>query len=323
MFYTSTHHKSADKRAEEFLKQDLFLRSAFKIIDKMVHLSPDRPSVLVDEVLHSIFFLGIIHSPPYLPQAIVSNNEMLKELQKWYPQPFNFYSTQLPKRSPFSCVLDMIIYLTGKKGLLTEEAKESDIIESLREVISDLKKDEAIDLISSAICVSQKKPIQDSVRYYGVSMSTSGRVPGQIMVAASCLGTWDPYVADAVMTYYPGKVKKNYFDGTFQIQELIRCQAFSLTKGDQMDPCRSCGNLFGLTTCQKNVWAYGNCAEAESISNLLKNENEVRGQIRPASDRNMDENNWQRAIESVVNDLKKWLKSVRFNQHLQFYTPPI
>ncbi|XP_060916198.1 uncharacterized protein LOC132991438 [Labrus mixtus] len=289
----------------------------------MVFLSPDHPSVLVDEVLHSIFFLGKIHSPPCLPHVIVNDREMLEELQNLYPQPFVFYFTQLPKRSPFSCVLDMIIHLTGQKVFLTEEAKESDIIESLREVISDLKKDKANDLISSAICVSQKKPIQDSVRYYGVSMSTSGCVPGRIMVAASCLSTWDPFVADAVMTYNPDKVKKDYFDGTFQIQELIRCQAFSLTKGGQMDPCRSCGNLFGLTTCQIKVWAYGNCAEAESISNLLKNEAEVREQIRPTSDRNTERNR-QRAKESVVNDLKTWLKLVKFNQQdLQFYTPEL
>ncbi|XP_073318907.1 uncharacterized protein [Pagrus major] len=125
-----------------------------------------------DLILHSIFFLGEINKPRYIPKEIVSDDEMLNALRDHYPGPFKCYSSQLPKRSPFSCVLDM------------------------------------------------KNTAEDSVRYYGVSMSTSGRNPGRIIVAVCCLSTWDSHVADAVMTYYPSKKrKKPYFDGTIRLPE--------------------------------------------------------------------------------------------------------
>ncbi|XP_070777934.1 uncharacterized protein [Enoplosus armatus] len=280
----------------------------------MVDLSrppPEHPSVLVDEILHSIFFLGKINNPPFSPQSIVTDNDMLNKLKGRYPQPFVLYSSQLPKRSPISCVLDMIVRLMGQKN-------EDEIIKRMQELILQLKKDEATDLVSSTICVSQKN--KNSVRYYGVSMSTSGPVPGRIIVAASCLSAWDSYVAGAVMTYFPKKSKKPYFDGTIKLPEQVRCQAFSLTNGQPMPPCRSCGNLFGLTTSETKEWAYGNCAEPESVSNLLKIEKEVREQARPTSATYTDVNR-KKAEESVWKELMGFLNMLKFKWDKHFYTP--
>ncbi len=194
---------------------------------------------------------------------------------------------------------------------------EDKIKQTLQKLILKLKEDEATDLVSSAVCVSQ---IPNSVRYYGVSMSTSGPVPGRIMVAASCLSSWDSYVAGAVMTYYPKKEKKPYFDGTIKLPEQVRCQAFSLSDGKKMPPCRSCGNLFGLTTSEKKEWPYGNCAEAESVSNLLKNEEGVKEQARPTSPSCTAENR-KRAEESVFKELNGFLNMLKFKWDKQFYTP--
>uniref|UniRef100_UPI0037E7BCBC uncharacterized protein n=1 Tax=Semicossyphus pulcher TaxID=241346 RepID=UPI0037E7BCBC len=288
----------------------------------MLDMSSGGPSVLLDEVLHSIFFLGKIHCPPYPPHRIVSDGEILEELKAIYPQPFDFYLTQVPKRSPLSCVLDMIVQVTRQE---TEEEEESKIIDRLQELISSLKENKATDLISSTICVSQNKRIPDSVRYYGVSMSTSGCFPGRIMVAASCLSTWDSYVAGAVMAYYPRRVKE-YFDGTIQLQELVRCQAFSLSYKGKMDPCKSCENMFGLKTEKeteekKKEWPYGNCAEVESLSKLLKNEKEVREQARPTSETYTEEKR-KETEESLKKRLKELLRKMGFTcWDDEFYTP--
>ncbi|XP_076611178.1 uncharacterized protein LOC143335546 [Chaetodon auriga] len=301
-------------REEEFLKKkDLFRRNAFLIINEMLSLSPTHPSVLVDEVLHSIFFLGEINRPRYSPKDIVSDDDMLNVLKGRYPQPFKFYSSQLPQRSPISCVLDMMVFLIKQKN-------ENEIIKRLQELILQLKKDEATDLVSYVICVSQRNNNPNSDRYYGVSMSTSGRNPGRIMIAASCLSTWETYVAGAVMTYYPKKEKKAYFDGTIKLPEQVRCQAFSLSQGRPMPPCRSCGNLFGLKTSEKQEWPYGNCAEAESVSNLLKNEREVKEQARPTSE-TCTEANRQEAKKSVLKELTATLRMLEFKWDNNFYTP--
>ena len=151
-------------------------------------------------------------------------------------------------------------------------------------------------------------------------MSTSGREAGRIVIAASCLSIWDDYVAGAVMTYYPEKVKKKYFDGTIKLSEDVRCQAFSLSNEAPKPPCRSCANLFGLMKAENKEWAYGNCAEAESLSNLLKKEDNVKKKARPTSTL-CTEKNRQRATECVMKYLRRLLLAIEFQWDDHFYTP--
>ncbi|XP_053190119.1 uncharacterized protein LOC128373941 [Scomber japonicus] len=295
-----------------------FRRNAFTIIEEVVKLntiSPEHTTLYVDEVLHSIFFLGKIKNcPRYTPQMIVNDDEIYDALKKDYPRAFDLYSSQLPKRSPFSCVLDMIVHLEGQQN-------EDLIIKRLQQLISRLKEDKRNELVPSTICVSQKSNIQNSDRYYGVSMSTKGPNPGQIVVAASCCSIWDDYVAGAVMTYYPEKKKKTYFDGTIKLPADVRCQAFSLFREEPMPPCRSCANMFGLQTTEKTEWAYGNCAEVESVSNLFKKENDVKEKAQPTSPTWTDENR-TKARANVEKELKRLLGMVQFKEwDGNYYTP--
>ncbi|XP_026205375.1 uncharacterized protein LOC113155080 [Anabas testudineus] len=317
-------------RTEEYLTTQEPLRSnAFLLIMQMLEWSNLYPGGqhLVEEMLHGIFFLGEINRIPYSPEMIFGSDVvMLQNLKQSYPDPFEFYLSQLPKRSPFSCVLDMVVYLA-------EEWNEN-LIKHMLQNINRQTQTNTNDLntkhlISSTACVSvceeengeengkkacvsqkDKKP----VRYYGVSMSTSGGDAGQIVIAASCLSYWDNYVADAVMTYYPRQVKKKYFDGTIKLPQ-VRCKAFSISDGVEMSPCRSCQNLFGLRnyTADRSVpgkWAYGNCAEAESLSNLLKNESGIKEQVRPTSATYTDENR-KKAKRHVLNNLRGVLGEIR------------
>uniref|UniRef100_A0A096M023 Uncharacterized protein n=1 Tax=Poecilia formosa TaxID=48698 RepID=A0A096M023_POEFO len=155
---------------------------------------------------------------------------------------------------------------------LKENENEDKIKTVVKELVKKLKeKPSKIALCSNTICVSHGNNgnSKHSVRHYGVSMSTTGGPAGQIMVAASCLKYWEKDVADAVMSYYP-KGKK-YFNVTIKLPDWVRCQAFELTgSGEVKIPCRSCSNMFGLVTTATQAWPHGNCAEAESLSNLLK-----------------------------------------------------
>ncbi|XP_068603718.1 uncharacterized protein [Brachionichthys hirsutus] len=298
-------------REEEFLEnKDFFRRNAFLVIKKIVGMAPEQPSMLVDEILHIIFFLGEINRPKYSPQDIVIEQDLMNILKGRYPKPFKCYPTQIPRRSPISCVLDMTVYLTGQE-------KESEIIADLQKLIHDLRKDQATDLVCSTICVSQ---LNQSERHYGVSFSTAGRDPGRIVTGADCLSGWELYVAGAVMTYYPKKEKKAYFDGTIKIPGDVRCQAFNLSDGNPMAACRSCANLFGLTTSEKKEWPYGNCAEVESLSNLLKKEKELEEKVRPTSETYTDENR-KKAADSAMKEVTDSLRMLHFKWDKNFYTP--
>lgn len=202
--------------------------------------------------------------------------------------------------APVSQQLFVSLQIVEKKG----QQKESEILKSLRDVILKLKEGRPKELVASTACVSQPKNDNNSTRYYGLSMSTSAN---WIVIAASCLSNWDEYVAGAVMTFYPNKQKKPYFDGTIKLPGQVRCQAFSLNdKLDPILPCKSCASLFGFPVSGEDAWTHGNCAENESISKLLKHEQQVKEQAQPTSP-TYTEANKRKAKEQVLEVLKKCL----------------
>ncbi|XP_029370597.1 uncharacterized protein LOC115051341 [Echeneis naucrates] len=301
-------------RKEEYLKTQEALRgNALKLITVMLEWSnkPPGSKYLVDEILHCIFFLGQVNNVPYSPESIIGDEEILEKLKERYPRPFKFYLIQLPRRSPFSCVMDMVVQQEGQEN-------ENRILTCLRQLLTGLEKNF---LVSTTLCISQKA--KNSERYYGVSMSTTGPNPGKIVIAASCLSNWDDYVADAVTTYYPVKQKKPFFDGTIKLPRYVRCQAFNIRERITLPPCRSCANLFGLSTNEGKEWDYGHCAEAESLSNLLKNDNGVKRETRQESP-TCNPANRQQAIDSVHKKLQEVLRTVQFKRwDGEFYSPQV
>ncbi|MED6272770.1 hypothetical protein CHARACLAT_000179 [Characodon lateralis] len=290
-------------RRERFLeKREDFRTNAFQIIEKMVDWCNRTVGSkhLVDEILHSIFFLGKINIVPFSPEEIIHDEDMFIQLKEKYSRPFECFETQLPRRSPFSCVLDMVVLQTGPED-------ENQIIQTLRNLVIILKPGF---LVSSTICVSKSNK---QSKQYGVSMSTTGPNAGRIVIAASCLSSyWDEYVADAVMTYYPVKTKKDYFDGTIKLPEDVTCRAYRINCGSEMDPCKSCGNLFGLHTTCEQKWPYGHCAEVESLSNLFEKEKDVKEQSKPTSDTYTPENR-EKVRNDTLQELRKILKMIKFN----------
>ncbi|KAM9414704.1 uncharacterized protein ACWYII_023944 [Salvelinus alpinus] len=330
------------KKAEEFLLAEAsFITNAFRIIDVMIQLCKDEPDckVHVDEILHSIFFLGFIHKPQqFTPKDILG--ELMPALEETFPRPFESYTCKLPKRTPFSSVLDMVVSLLGPD-------EEIDILKNLQEIAKYMSDPEMkyqmqsnlflsfinpslkpqttsnagvearvlgkYQFTSSTICVSQTKEVQRS--YYGVSMSCNGRQEGQIMVAVSCLRTWNCRVSNAVMTYDPNtKKKRENFDHTFKLPTNVRCQAFNVKTGNEMHPCKSCHNLFGLETTETKMWPYGNCAEAESLSKLYNGEKVDAGQV-------VNDEVRMQVIRSVRADLQRKLMSIEYVWDGDYYIP--
>ncbi|XP_013874184.1 uncharacterized protein LOC106524771 [Austrofundulus limnaeus] len=293
-----------------------FLENAFLLIVKMLEMEveiEEDTSELVDELLHSIFFLGRLTYQFFLPERIFEGSDLLDDLMSNYPNAFELYMSHVPRRSPFSCVLDMIVHLIGQENVEL-------IKEELGQLSSTLvQNDNSKILNSTMVCISWA----ESVRYYGVSMSTHHKPGRQIVIAASCLNFWDDCVADAVMTYCPQKKKKKYFDGTIRLPAEVRCEAFNIRERRSMPPCVSCSDLFGLQTTEtENKSPYGNCAEAESLSKLFKNEN-VKERVQRSD--NWNKQDRTRAEQDVLRHLKQVLKNNQHfewnNKEINFYIP--
>ncbi|XP_029976897.1 uncharacterized protein LOC115409760 [Salarias fasciatus] len=259
-------------RREMFLIRQTRNRiNAFNLICKMLEWCRTRETkLLMDEMLHSIFFLMKICGVPFSPEEIIQDRTILQQLLSSYPEPFEHLS-QLPRRTPFSCVLDMVILMGNSENEAAVKASLQDITRSL----------DAMFPVSTTICISQNT--KNSTRHYGVSMSATGKNQRAIMIAASCFGPWDEYVAGAVMTFLPNEQRMMdtpEFNGAIILPAYIRCEAFDLRTDRIKPPCRSCGEMFGLPTIETHGWPHGNCAEAESVSNLLKHDSEVKRDVR-------------------------------------------
>ncbi|XP_029518950.2 uncharacterized protein LOC115131391 [Oncorhynchus nerka] len=216
------------KKAEELLLAEASFRTnAFRIIKIMIELCTPGCRVYVDEILHSIFFLGFIHKPQQCtPNDILG--ELMPKVQEIFPRPFESYKSKLPRRTPFSSVLDMVVSSLGP------DIEINILVERLREIANGMSEPKSkYQFTSSTICVSRRNDVERS--YYGVSMSCNGKQEGQIMVAVSCLSTWHCGVSNAVMTYDPNtKMKRENFDHTFNLPTDFRCQAFNVKTGDEM-----------------------------------------------------------------------------------------
>ncbi|XP_029976259.1 uncharacterized protein LOC115409291 [Salarias fasciatus] len=306
-------------RREECLEdREIFRKNAAKLIEEMVFLSEDTEedtTPLVDEILHSIFFLGRVYDPQFSPESIEIDQEMREFLADSYPEAFRRYSSRLPHRAPFSCVLDMIVHIAGQEN-------EEEVKNQLQQFVQQLEGDQPKHLLSTTMCISQINS-RDSGRHYGVSMSTFGRVAGKIMVAASCLQTWHQLVAGAVLSYDQRFKKKmplrSNFNGTIRLPQNIRCQAYNIRDQTLKRPCSSCGDLFGLNNTEEKRWRYGNCAEVESVSKLLKTEAQVTEQVEFQAEWTAESR--KQVEDEVRKELEGWLRMKGFRWDGQFYVP--
>lgn len=79
-----------------------------RVLNTLFLYSMENDIFLCKQMLHSIFFLGNIMQTSVSPEDIIPDTEIFQNLRQDYRRPFELYSTHLPRRSPFSCVLDMV-----------------------------------------------------------------------------------------------------------------------------------------------------------------------------------------------------------------------
>ncbi|KAI4874436.1 hypothetical protein NFI96_019382 [Prochilodus magdalenae] len=236
----------------------------------------ERLRMYMDEMLHSIFFLGYIHEDRLTPSDFFNISALKQRLSNTFPAPFRTYNSHLPTRTPFSILLDMMEVLYPPEGVLDELLlllKKLKFPNPLHKPGS--KKEQYYTLESTVICVCSDS---DSQEYYGASLCCRKGPAKDILIGLSCLKTWHVYVSHAVMSFTSGAPGDG--DG-ITFPKSLRCQAFYRDWKENVykekRACWNCKQLFNLQDADlgKVEHPFGNCAETECLSKLLINNQHV------------------------------------------------
>ncbi|XP_060760075.1 uncharacterized protein LOC132870451 [Neoarius graeffei] len=259
--------------------KDSFISCSLSLIHHMLNMTihtlirgDDKLSCYMDEMLHSIFFLGYIYDSSKMdPKKFFKTDKIYDLVKKLFCEAFQSYTTHLPTRTPFSILLNMMEILHSTENKIKEELlkllKELRFPNPLHKPGS--KYEEYYTLESTVICVCYSD--SDPQRYYGASLSCRKQNAKRILIDLSCLQTWHEYVSHAVMSFYP----EGPGDG-ITFPESVKCQAYFRDRKENVyeekRPCLNCKQLFNLKDADpdKVFHPYGNCAETECLSNLLK-----------------------------------------------------
>ncbi|KAK2864891.1 hypothetical protein Q7C36_004045 [Tachysurus vachellii] len=251
--------KSKEERAKEYSKP-AFATNAFLLFKKATDIvsakEQGKGKLILEEILHSILFLGNIHVPVYRPEHIFSDKEMLHRTKEDFPRPFDLFQTEVAQRTPFCYFLQLLTECYSQEN-------ETTVKKNLSGLLGDCKKSgERYPLISSVICICE----YNKHRYYG----------REIMTSVSCLNVWDCKVASAVMSMFP---QDTGTPRTIQLPATVRCEAFDVEDMYNVKPpCGRCNQLYSLPGHTDVLNKAGNCAETEAISNLLQDQEGVSEQ---------------------------------------------
>lgn len=225
---------------------------------------------LLFKILHSIFFLGIIHKDRLTPEDILPTT--IAEIRQEFPEPFKKYMSHLPKRTPFSILLDIMQLTYGPKDNVLKELcilmEELKFPYPLGRPAN--KNQRYYTLESTVICVCSNSQ-RASNEYFGASLGCRTGEAKSIMIYSSCINTWHELVSYAVMSF------EHQQGDSLQFHESMRCQAYFRDWKDntykERQPCMNCKQLFSLSAgTEQEPYPYGNCAETECLSKLLFND---------------------------------------------------
>ncbi|XP_041078307.1 uncharacterized protein LOC121296625 [Polyodon spathula] len=322
------------KEAEDLKKYGYYF--IMKFVDLYKKYQPEVLHAYTTEVLHCIFFLG--HMRKIEPTDFFETNGLISKLQQMFPDPFEKYKTHLPTRTPFSIILDAIVHIKDNQ----HENKVMDCLVAFLKDVKlskhdpDTKHQNHYTLEATVICIChyEKTNIQRSNNFYGASLSCKGKVEQEVMIAVSCLETWNAAVAHAVSLADNG--------GAIMLPKTVKCSAFKRNwRTDHYfgtPPCKKCITIFqgpSFKPCQYKTdkepkwpeWPYGNCAETESLSKLLNAEPELYQQVKilknnsPANLERVTVQN--KAKQILVSKLEEKYYVTNGNEvQFQFFKPP-
>ncbi|KAL7883143.1 hypothetical protein SRHO_G00008010 [Serrasalmus rhombeus] len=299
-----------EERARLFLIKQAFPQNAFFIFNQATEFVTEadiKGRNLLDQMLHSILFLGNINAAIYPPDVIFVDKEIYDKSKSAFPTPFARYRSHVPLRTPFSYLLELIVRYCGahEEEEENDQEKEERVKDILREILNGCKKSGIqYPLISSVISICHVS----NRRYYGGSLTCPGEIERQIMTAVSCLHVWHSYVSSAVLGVFPEDTTEPRFpEGDINLPESVVCRAYDIENLSKVKPpCMRCHELYSLPKHTDNRNNPGNCAETEAISSLLKNEETVKRETTMMGDVLREDEITQRTsayFDSKMNDM--------------------
>ncbi|XP_043570792.1 uncharacterized protein LOC122562193 [Chiloscyllium plagiosum] len=288
---------------QEFMENDspwlqIFIMSANQFVHKAMDifisaanrgdLEPRRANAYIKEILHIILFYGQINCPKVDPVDILQGNTDL--LLRCFPDVFERCRTHLPTRPPFTVLLDAIVDIVGRR-------QEQSVLEFLLLQINEMEVPNAGNGLCKNIFVSAVVNFcyfNDEAtglrreNYFGASVTCAGSTQRKIMIDILCYQTWQRDISWAVCI--GNRYNRNAF--TFPCQ--VHSMAFNIyTRGESTHgpiarraPCQKCFIMFPDIEFELRppedehiFWEYGNCAEYESLSQLLNSHPEIASRL--------------------------------------------
>ncbi|KAJ8345978.1 hypothetical protein SKAU_G00301710, partial [Synaphobranchus kaupii] len=251
-------------------------------------------SVLSQQILHSIFFIGFINLPRIEPEDILPESTVTR-LKEKIPDVFEKYRSHLPTRTPFSILLDWVVHTAG-----------DNVMKTLLDLNEKMHIPKTNGMCGNDFCLAStvvsycyfedKKENKIPRKYYGASVACTGKAKRDLFINLSCFKTWNRKVALGVCLAAKG-------NKSILLPKTVHSAAFTMLN-DQRDedrtgnsgrigsgsgqryvprsPCEKCWEIFPEVVFspserdeKKAQWKHGNCAECEAISNLLNGEGAV------------------------------------------------
>nr|XP_023654181.1 uncharacterized protein LOC111836819 isoform X1 [Paramormyrops kingsleyae]XP_023654182.1 uncharacterized protein LOC111836819 isoform X2 [Paramormyrops kingsleyae] len=281
-------------------------------------MDTERGRRFFKEILHSIFFHCHIYRDPKLNRQSIDPEEILdetlqSELAVIYPDVFESYTSQLPRRSPFSILLEVVVETTAERreiAILRELARLNDQMIIHKSGGSSCGND----FCFGATVVSYshfRSSDLETQKYFGASMSCSGRTATRIFISVACIETWNDNVAHAVCLAAKRHPSIRLPDTVYSTAYRLRTPSEGENNRhtyEARSPCSLCLKIFPNVTFSsllkeplgKESWNYGNCAECEAISNLLNGQTTI-------SDETQELN---ASLEHTLKDLRAERKNI-------------
>ncbi|XP_038633200.1 uncharacterized protein LOC119953239 [Scyliorhinus canicula] len=334
--------KEFEKR-QNFVKSGRQFLDTFRtfIVDsvKDKSLTKEEGGAYFKEMLHVILFYGQINRPIINPEEILTEGEFVI-LSERFQGVFQKCKTHLPTRPPYTVLLDAIVAIRKTRDAkdilrcLLDLTNKMDVTNHMGEKCGN-------NLVSTVISCCYFRKSADN--YFGASVSCAAWQHRQIMIDILCCKTWHKDIGWAVCVgnkynltafIFPSGVHSMAFNIYSSAKAIIQERKIKLAEerlGDCLgtrsceiagalrengklvpkEPCNKCFRMFPDINFDPNPkehnkanWEYGNCAECESLSQLLNSDDQIV--------RNLDRTTFPQSPEQLRNE-----KYDRLNQNLR------
>ncbi|XP_048466903.1 uncharacterized protein LOC109939078 [Rhincodon typus] len=317
-------------------------------------LQQERARAHFKEILHIILFYGQIYRLKIEPEEILQESQ--NELSARYPDVFERCRTHLPTRPPFTVLLDAIVDVVGRNA---EVVLQHLLLQVNDMEVTNADQNPCRNIFVSAVVTFCYFFDEDTQRqtdnYFGASVSCGDVTQRKIMIDILCCQKWHQDISWAacigkVLNQNAFRFPPHVFSMAFHIytqgqrtqanqrvdHDLVRLGnnplfviARNLMQFGSLaprGPCQKCFTVFPNIIFhllppegEHPDWEYGNCAEYESLSQLLYSDPQIAMKLQPNKFRIGRDQLMNEKYERLQENLEEL--EFRFGPIISYYSP--